>query len=191
MASAKRLDKGFCPLCGRVLLAPEGEGIKLLADGSRICSHCVRRVRVMYPIRETRDKRGAVGFSDPMSAAGLDQVREAAEKAIAYTEELRAKYGFRNAVFLIERVEQSKGGLGKPPRWDVDGQVLYGNFDPEDKVTLEHGGAGAPVTLTGVSRRVSGSALAVSRRAEGGNPCALTFFARGVACEPGDLIVKE
>ncbi len=46
----ERLDRGLCPLCGRALLPGEGEGVLTLKDGAMLCSHCIRKRRLMYPL---------------------------------------------------------------------------------------------------------------------------------------------
>ena len=85
---------------------------------------------------------------DPIAGLTLSEAEERIAGAAAYTEELRAGYRCANAVFLVERVSEEKGGLFRPSVVRASGRVLYGCFEPEDEVRLLHGSADTALTLT-------------------------------------------
>ena len=189
MANVKTIDQGFCSLCGRALLWIEG--YCNLRDGSHICSHCVSKIRVMHPLTLTWDKKGNQVKHDPIEDLSLEEAGRALENAIAYTEELRAKYDHHNAVFAVESVTTEKGGFLKPPVIYACGRVIYGYFDPEDKGILLHRGNASDVTLTGIRKLASYGAGGFEIQGAGGKPCALVFSGKNLVCEAGDLIVKD
>ena len=109
MANVKTIEQGFCSLCGRALLP--NEGYLNLSAGSHICSHCIGKIRVMHPLTLTWDKKGNEVRHDPIEALSLEEAGRDLENAIAFTEELRAKYDYHNAVFMVESVTTEKGGF--------------------------------------------------------------------------------
>ena len=189
MANVKTIEKGFCSLCGRALLPIEG--YCNLRDGSRICSHCTGKLRVMYPLSLTWDKKRNAVRHDPIEALSLEEAGSALGHAIAYTEELRARFDHHNAVFAVESVTTEKGGFMKPTVFYACGRVIYGFFDPEDKARLLHKGSASDVTLAGITKLASYGASRYPCQGVGGIQCALQFSGKGLACEPGDLIVKD
>ncbi len=189
MAKVKTIEKGFCSLCGRALLPKEGY-VKL-RDGSHICSCCAGKIRVMHPLALTWDKKGNKVRHDPIEELSREEAGKDLENAIAYTEELRAKYDHHNAVFLVDSVTTEKGGFLKPPVIYACGRVIYGCFDPEDKARLLHKGSASGLTLAGVWRLASYGASRLDCQGTGGKPCALEFSGKNLACEAGDLIVKD
>ena len=114
MVNVKTIEQGFCSLCGRALLP--NEGYLNLSAGSHICSHCIGKIRVMHPLTLTWDKKGNEVRHDPIEALSLEEAGRDLENAIAFTEELRAKYDHHNAVFMVESVTTEKGGFLKPDR---------------------------------------------------------------------------
>ena len=102
MANVKTIEQGFCSLCGRALLP--NEGYCHLRGGSHICSHCVGKIRVMHPLTLSWDKKGNKVKHDPIEELSLEEAGKDLKNAIAYTEELRAKYDHHNAVFMVESV---------------------------------------------------------------------------------------
>ena len=189
MAKVKTIEKGFCSLCGRALLPIEGY-VKL-RDGSHICSHCTGKIRVMHPLSLTWDKKGNEVKHDPIEELSLEEAGRDLENAIAYTEELRAKYDYHNAVFMVESVTTEKGGFLKPPVTYACGRVIYGGFDPEDKASLLHKGSVSDITLTGIRELASYGASCLDCQGTGGMSCALEFSGKKLVCEAGDLIVKD
>ena len=189
MANRKTIEKGFCSLCGRALLPPEG--FLALRDESRICALCIRKIRVMHPLTLSWDKKGNAIRSDPIANLTLAEARESLENAIARTEALREQYGGHNAVFEAENVTTEKGGFLKPPVVYVCGRVIYGRFDPQDRVRLLHQGGDTELTLEKVLQVASFGAGAAEGEAAGGLPCALQFVGKGIVCEPGDRIVRD
>jgi hypothetical protein len=188
MAKGNTIEKGFCSLCGRALLPPEGFGV--LKDG-RVCAACLRKLRPMYPLTVGWDKKGKEVRQDPVAELTAAQAAESLKSAAAFIEELRAKYGYHNAVFAVESVTVEKGGFMKPPTCYAVGRVIYGCFEPEDKIRLLHGSGSAETVVAGVRRRVSGGAGSTIDQGLGGQPCAVEFSGKGLVCEPGDLIVRD
>ena len=80
-------------------------------------------------------------------------------------------------------------GMGHPCY--AVGRVIYGCFEPEDRITLLHGGGKAETALTCIRKRASYGAGSPMDQGLGGQPCALEFTGKGLACEPGDLIVRD
>ncbi len=189
MAEVKTIERGFCSLCGRALLP--NEGYCELRDGSHICSHCAGKIRVMHPLTITWDKKKNEVRHDPIEELSLEEAGRDLENAIAYTEELRAKYDHHNAVFVVESVTTEKAGFLKPPVIYACGRVIYGYFDPEDKAGLLHNGSTSDLTLTSVRRIASFGASSSTCQGSGGIPCALVFSGKNIVCEAGDLIVKD
>ena len=189
MADSKTIERGFCRLCGRALLPPEGFGG--LKDGSGVCAACLRKLRPMYPLTLSWDKKGNEVRQDPIRELDAVQAAESLKNAAAFIEELRAKYDHHNAVFAVESVTVEKGGFMKPSVYYAVGRVIYGCFEPEDRITLLHGGGKAETALTSVRKRASYGAGSPIDQGLGGQPCALEFTGKGLACEPGDLIVRD
>ena len=189
MANVKTIEQGFCSLCGRALLP--NEGYCHLRGGSHICSHCVGKIRVMHPLTLSWDKKGNKVKHDPIEELSLEEAGKDLENAIAYTEELRAKYDHHNAVFMVESVTTEKSGFLKPPVIYACGRVIYGCFDPEDKARLLHKGSASDMTLTGIKELASYGASVADCQGAGGKPCALVFSGKNLVCEAGDLVVKE
>ena len=189
MANVKTIERGFCSLCSRALLP--NEGYSSLRDGSHICSHCVGKIRVIHPLTLTWDKKGKEIRHDPIEELSLEEAGKDLENAIAYTEELRAKYDHHNAVFMIESVTTEKGGFLKPPVIYACGRVIYGCFDPEDKARLLHKGSASDITLTDIRKLAPYGAGSISCQGTGGKPCALKFSGKSLSCEAGDLVVKD
>ncbi len=189
MASIKTIEKGFCSLCGRALLP--NEGYSNLRDDSRICSLCTGKLRVMHPLSLTWDKKKNMVRHDPIEALSLEEAGSALERTIAYTEELRARFDHHNAVFAVESVTTEKGGFMKPPVIYACGRVIYGFFDPDDKVILLHKGSASDVTLAGITKLASYGAGTFPCQGVGGMQCAFQFSGKGLVCEAGDLIVRD
>ena len=189
MANVKTIEQGFCSLCGRALLP--NEGYCSLRDDSHICSFCAGKLRVMHPLTLTWDKKGNQVKHDPIEELSLEEAGKDLENAIAYTEELRAKYDHHNAVFMVESVTTEKGGFLKPPVIYACGRVIYGCFDPEDKAKLLHKGSASDMTLTGIKKLEFYGASVADCQGTGGKPCALVFSGKNLVCEAGDLIVKD
>ena len=189
MANVKTIERGFCSLCGRALLP--NEGYCSLRDDSHICSFCAGKIRVMHPLTLTWDKKGNQAKHDPIEELSLEEAGKDLKNAIAYTEELRAKYDHHNAVFMVESVTTEKGGFLKPPVIYACGRVIYGCFDPEDKARLLHNGSASDITLTDIRKLASYGASGFDCQGTGGRPCAIVFSGKNLACEAGDLIVKD
>ena len=189
MADSKTIERGFCRLCGRALLPPEGFGG--LKDGSGVCAACLRKLRPMYPLAISWDKKGNEVRQDPIRELDTVQAAESLKNAAAFIEELRAKYDHHNAVFAVESVTVEKGGFMKPSVYTALGKVVYGCFEPEDRIKLLHGGGSAEASLSCVRKALMNGAGSTIDRGLGGQPCALEFTGKGLACEPGDLIVRD
>ena len=84
-----------------------------------------------------------------------------------------------------------QAGVLKPPVIYAFGRVVYGCFDPEDKVRLLHNGSASDLTLTSIRKIASYGASSFPCQGTGGIPCALEFSGRNLVCEAGDLIVKD
>ncbi len=78
------IEIGFCALCGRALLQPEG--ICTLSDGNLICSKCIRRLRVMLPLTVSSDSSGKMLRNDTMQKLSL---AEAEQKIMESPERLK------------------------------------------------------------------------------------------------------
>jgi hypothetical protein len=145
----------------------------------------------MHPLTLTWDQKGNEVRHDPIEELSLEEAGRDLENAIAYTEELRAKYDHHNAVFMVESVTTEKGGFLKPPVIYACGRVIYGYFDPEDKTRLLHKGSASEVTLTAIKRLEFYGAGLADCQGTGGKQCALVFSGKNIVCEAGDLIVKD
>ncbi|MBR3556181.1 MAG: hypothetical protein IKN89_09745 [Oscillospiraceae bacterium] len=189
MADSHTIERGFCRLCGRALLPPEGFGA--LKDGSGVCAACLRKLRPMYPLALSWDKKGNEVRQYPIRELDAAKAAESLKNAAAFIEELRARYDHHNAVFTVESVTVEKGGFMKPSVYTALGKVVYGCFEPEDRIKLLHGGSSAETVVTGIRKRASYGAGSTIDRGLGGQPCALEFTGKGLACEPGDLIVRD
>lgn len=186
MAKMKSIEKGFCSLCGRALLMPEGDGILQLKDGARICSHCKRKLRVRYPLSMEKTT-----ITDPMKEITIEKAREDLETITEFIEDLRDEYDGCNAILKIISVDKEKGGIFKPSTYHVTGQVIYGNFDPEDSVILMHQDAKTELTISDTRRVTMIGNTSTMKRAEAGNICTLSFEGKNVTMEAGDLIVRN
>ena len=101
------IECGFCALCKRALLSPEG--ICTLSDGNQICSKCIRRLRVMLPLNVSADSNGIITLKDdPMMKLNLAEAKQKMQNVTAYTEKLRANYQNANAVFAVDQVQTEK-----------------------------------------------------------------------------------
>ncbi|MEE3404146.1 MAG: hypothetical protein VZR73_08700 [Acutalibacteraceae bacterium] len=186
----KTIEHGFCALCKRALLSPEG--LCTLSDGNQICSKCIRRLRVMLPLTVLSDD-GNTLKDDPMMKLNLAEAKQKMQNVTAYTEKLRANYQNANAVFAVDQVQTEKGGFLKPPIYYATGRVIYGYFDPADQVQLKHGGNAFDLLLENVLKIGSIGARFGNNIVQGigGTQCVLQFSGKGIECAPGDLIVRR
>jgi hypothetical protein len=184
------IECGFCALCKRALLSPEG--ICTLSDGNQVCSKCIRRLRVMLPLTVLSDSDNTLK-DDPMMKLNLAEAKQKMQNVTAYTEKLRANYQNANAVFAVDQVQTEKGGFSKPPIYYATGRVIYGYFDQADQVQLKHGGNAFDLLLENVLRIGSIGARFGNNIVQGigGTQCVLQFSGKGIECAPGDLIVRR
>ena len=188
MEVSRRLDDGVCPVCGRPLVYIDYSGSQQLSDGSSICRDCAGKLRVMFPLSSVR-KNGNYSVSDPLKAETLDSVKEKLNHISEYTDSIRASYGFRNAVFKVESVEETKGGLFRPSSYSLRGRTLLGSFFPEDDVLLIKGGAETPLRLDEAGTFLPGGDGPL-RRVNAGYPGILRISGKGLDMASGDIIVK-
>ncbi|MBR7069490.1 MAG: hypothetical protein IKI30_03460 [Oxalobacter sp.] len=183
----KRLDIGFCSLCGRA--AFWSENAKKLQDDAIICGECVRKLRVMYPFPlDPKDIK-----HDPLKNLTTGQARDAMGKVTEFIEDFRERYGYRNAVFIVNKIEKEGGGLFKSPLYCLYGRVLYGGFSINEDVTVKHGQSLYQCRLKDVYLDVpltDGYALREKDHAEGGYPAILQIQERNLDIQVRDLIVK-
>ena len=214
-AKNKETEQGYgnCPICGRVALGHyagsgqltmiEGPGALKLRDGAHLCGSCVRALRVMFPLDCAFDegKRELVR-RDPLAALSTEEALEARKQLTAFREDLRARYGFRSAVFEVDAAAESKEGLLQAPIVSFFGQVVYGSFWINDEVTILSGGGETKATLIAIDdyvHRIPFSGLKdwmrrinpVFHVGENGYPCLLAVQAKGISVRHGDLIVKD
>ena len=188
----KTIESGFCALCKRALLSPEG--ICTLSDGSQVCSKCIRRLRVMLPLIVSVDSNGIIKLrNDTMQKLNLAEAKQKMQNVTAYTEKLRANYQNANAVFAVDQVQTEKGGFLKSPIYYATGRVIYGYFDPSDQVQLKHGGNAFDLLLENVLKIGSIGARFGNNTVQGigGTQCVLQFSVKDIECAPGDLIVRR
>ena len=185
------IECGFCALCKRALLSPEG--ICTLSDGNQVCSKCIRRLRVMLPLIVSWDSNGNMLRNDTLQKLNLAEAKQKMQNVTAYTEKLRANYQNANAVFAVDQVQSEKGGFMKPPIYYATGRVIYGYFDPADQVQLKHGGNAFDLLLENVLKIGSIGARFGNNIVQGigGTQCVLQFSGKGIECAPGDLIVRR
>ncbi len=183
------MEKGFCSFCGRALIPLEGYAE--LKDGGKACSHCVRKLRVMYPLKPFWDNNGMKRAEDPIEKLGSDEFAKCLEDVIEGTEGLRLRYGRHNAVFRVEEVKTEKKELLKPPTYYASGMVIYGCFDPEDRVSLVRKEGKTEFSLSDVRESSPFMLDTVTVEGKGGEPCILVFSGKAIACGPGDLIVRD
>lgn len=204
---------GTCPICGKAALAKRGDMGQLtmitgpealrLRDGNCLCGSCVRKLRLLYPLQGRFDetKREFV-TSDPLRELDTEEALAANGQVSAYRESLRESYGFRSAVFVVDASAESKEGLLRAPLTTFFGQVLYGSFWMFDDVTILSGGKETKATITAIEDyvyRIPRSGLKEWMRridpadhvGENGYPCSLVVQGKGIAVQPGDLIVKD
>lgn len=211
----KEVGFGSCPICGRTALGKyggtgqltgiEGNGAIALKDGSYLCGSCVLKLRLMFPLQYTyNEKKHEVAKSDPLRELTTAEAIEANGQVVAFREDLREQYGFHNAVFTVESMAQVSGGLLKPPMVTVFGKVIYGSFRMMEEVTILSGGKETKAELEFVEeyedRGPIGAEYIKNRlrlsdpganTAENGYSCKLVVQAKGLALQPGDLIVKD
>ena len=206
-------NQGYCPICGKAALTKYGstglltmirgpEALRL-RDGSHLCGSCVRKLRVMYPLQGSFDEetREYVTY-DPLLELDMNQALEANGQVSAYRESLRENYGFRSAVFVVDAAAESREGLFRAPLTTFFGQVLYGSFWMLDDVTILSGGKETKASIAAIDDyrfRIPRSDLKEWMRridpadkvGENGYPCSLVVQGKGIAVQPGDLIVKD
>ena len=211
----KEVGLGNCLICGRAALSAreggvltmiEGPNACRLKDGGSLCGSCVRKLRVMYPLKyRFNDAKRTVEKKDPLPELSTEEALQANAEVVSYREALREQYGFRNAVFVVDAMTEEKGGILQPPFVTFFGQVLYGSFYMQDEVTILSGGNEIGATLLMVDAYenripIGGSSLKewIRRTAdpgrtvgENGYLCKLLVQEKGISVKPGDLIVKD
>ena len=212
---AKEVGLGNCLICGREALRAreggeltmiEGPNALRLKDGSSLCGSCVRKLRVMYPVQCQFDEaKRTVVKKDPFSELSKEEALQANAEVVSFRESLREQYGFRNAVFVVDAMAETKGGFLQPPLVTVFGQVLYGSFFMQDEVTILSGGnemKASVVLVDSYEHRIPIDAVSLKdliRRTadpgrivgENGYPCKLLIQEKGISVKHGDLIVKD
>ena len=211
----KEVGLGSCVICGRAALRSreggeltmiEGPDACRLKDGGSLCGSCVRKLRVMYPLLYTFDEaKRTVVRKDPFSELSTEDAMQANAEVVSFRENLREQYGYRNAVFVVDAMAESKGGFLQPPIVTVFGQVLYGSFYMQDEVTILSSGneiKAAVVAIDGYEYRIPMDAASLKewvRRTwdpgrkvgETGYLCQLVIQKKGISVKQGDLIVKD
>ena len=205
-------ELGNCAACGNgIVIEPNNGLFRLqrcgnpvkLKDGSWLCGSCLRKLRVKYPQEYRMDAKGKKiePFERTSELTAEDAKRELAQ-VHAFQEDLREKYGFRRAVFAVEKVDVKKGGLLKPSLFTVTGHVIYGTFYSLDEVGLgANGGQKAKISclyephslVPASDTTIQGSTnkmLIDYAWAEGGEEAAFIFQEKKLDLKPGDLIVK-
>ncbi|MBO4317727.1 MAG: hypothetical protein J5855_05585 [Mailhella sp.] len=214
-AKEKEAGLGNCVICGRAALRSreggeltmiEGPDACRLKDGGCLCGSCVRKLRVMYPLQYAFDEaRRAVVKQDPFSELGTEDAVQANGEVVPFRENLREQYGFRNAVFVVDAMAESKGGFLQPPLVTIFGQVLYGSFYMQDEVTILSSGneiKAAVVAIDGYEHRIPMDAASLKewgrrtwdpgrKTGEAGYLCQLVIQKKGISVKQGDLIVKD
>ncbi len=182
----KRLDIGFCPLCGRAAMWLEN-AVKL-QDGAVICGECVRKLRVMHPYpQDPKDNK-----NDPLKNLTASQAMEAMGKVTGFIENFREHFDYKNAVFVVNRVNKEGGGLFKAPVHCLYGRVLYGSFSTHDDAMVKHRGNLHACRLQSVQLMVpyTDSPTHAEDHAEAGYPALIEIQEKNLNIETGDLIVK-
>ncbi len=182
----RRLDIGFCPLCGRA--ATWVENARKLQDGTIICGECVRKLRVMHPYpQDPKDSN-----KDPLKNLTVQQAMEAMGKVTAFIENFREHFDYRFAVFTVNRINKEGGGLFKAPVHHLYGRVLYGSFSTHDDAMVKHQGNLYACRLQSVQLMVpfGDSPTHSVNHVEAGYPALIAIQERNIDINVGDLIVK-
>ncbi|MBR2742784.1 MAG: hypothetical protein IKD89_04255 [Clostridia bacterium] len=205
-------DLGYCAACGNVITIEANNGIfrpqrcgnpVKLKDGEWLCGSCLRKLRVKYPQDYKPDpvQKAIMPFE---SAAGLDAAEARRELSAAHDhlESLREKYGFHQAVFLVEDVKKEKSGFLKAPFITVTGHVIYGTFYPYDEAACGNAGYKAQI----IAFETPHGGLAVNEQTlrrwkphdlisyawvDGGEEAAFVFRDKSLNLKPGDVIIKD
>ncbi len=205
-------DLGACAACGNAIVVeaendlfkPQRCGNPVrLKDGAWLCGSCLRKLRVKFPQRYA----SAAGRPKPEpyeSACELtaEDARRELESVRAFREDLRERYGFRQAAFVVEDVRTQKAGLLKPPYVTATGHVVYGAFYALDDVAIGPGGdrnytircldyphGSQPVDELRIDR-LTGKLVIDRAWADGGEEAAFVFQDKGLSLKPGDVLVK-
>ncbi len=211
----KEVGLGNCLICGRtallgreggVLTMIEGPDACRIKDGGSLCGSCVRRLRVMYPLQYHFDEvKRTVVKKDPLPELSTEEALRASSEVVPFRETLREQYGFRNAVFVVDAMAETKGGILQPPLVTIFGQVLYGSFYMQDEVTILSGGKETkatavlvdsyelriPIDATSLKEWMRRTADPGRVVGEAGYLCKLLIQEKGISVNKGDLIVKD
>ncbi len=206
-------DLGACSACGNVIvIEADNDGLfrpqrcgnpAQLADGSWLCGSCLKKLRVKYPQAYRMDpKTKKMRTCERAGELTAEAARQELEHVHGFLEDLRERYGFRQAVFYVENVDVKKGGLLKPSLFTVTGHVVYGSFSALDEVWIGAGGQRAvircldephsPVPASDAKiQRGTNKLLIDYAWAEGGEEAAFIFVEKSLDLKPGDLIVRD
>ena len=206
-------DLGACSACGNVIVIETDNGLfrpqrcgnpVKLKDGNWLCGSCLRKLRIKYPQEYRMDPKGKkMQPYERVADLTTEEAKQELEKIHDYQEDIREKYGFRQAVFSVENVVVKKGGFLKPSFFTVTGHVIYGTFTPLDEVSIGiNSGQKVKIScLDNPHSSVPVSDLTIQRGtnkllidyvwAEGGEEAAFIFQEKSLNLKPGDLIVKD